>query len=58
MPSSAVAATSVPIRPLVVADMGGTNARFGWVERVGQVPDHVQTLPTAEFAGPCQAMGQ
>lgn len=42
--------------PLVVADIGGTNARFGWVERAGQGADHVLTLPTAEFAGPGEAM--
>lgn len=42
--------------PLVVADIGGTNARFGWVERAGQGADHVLTLSTAEFAGPGEAM--
>lgn len=42
--------------PLVVADIGGTNARFGWVERAGEVPVEVQTLPAAEFEGPGEAM--
>ncbi len=44
------------IGPLVVADIGGTNARFGWVERAGEVPVEVQTLPAAEFEGPGEAM--
>lgn len=42
--------------PLVVADIGGTNARFGWVEQPGQAVSHVHTLPTADFSGPGQAM--
>lgn len=42
--------------PLVVADIGGTNARFGWVERPGEPVSHVMTVPTAEHSGPGQAM--
>lgn len=42
--------------PLVVADIGGTNARFGWVEHPGAAVSHVMTLPTTEHSGPGQAM--
>jgi len=53
---TAHAMTPAEIGPLVVADIGGTNARFGWVERAGQVPVEVQTLPAAAFEGPGEAM--
>ena len=43
-------------RPLVVADIGGTNARFGWVDEAGQGVTQVHSLPTAEFSGPAEAM--
>ncbi len=39
-----------------MADIGGTNARFGWVEQAGAKPSCVQSLPTAQFEGPVQAM--
>ena len=39
-----------------MADIGGTNARFGWVEAPGRAPCHVRSLPTAGFPGPAQAM--
>jgi len=42
--------------PLVVADIGGTHARFGWVEQAGQCAELVLTLATADFAGPGLAM--
>jgi len=41
--------------PWLVADVGGTNARFGWVTRAGGAVEHVRKLPTAGFAGPAEA---
>ena len=34
--------------PRLVADIGGTNARFGWVAHEGAPIDHVQVLPCAD----------
>ena len=42
-------------RPWLVADIGGTNARFGWLEGGAARVKHVQTLPTAAYAGPAAA---
>jgi glucokinase len=44
--------------PWLVADIGGTNARFGWVDRPGGAVEHVRKLPVADHAGPAQAAGQ
>ena len=41
--------------PWLVADIGGTNARFGWVDAPGAPVRHVRTLPTAGHAGPAEA---
>ena len=41
--------------PWLVADVGGTNARFGWVRTSGGEIEHVQTLPVAQYAGPAEA---
>ena len=35
----------------VVADIGGTNARFGWLAGPGERVAHVHTLPVPDFAG-------
>ncbi len=43
--------------PWLVADIGGTNARFGWVPQAGAAVRHVQTLPVAAFSGPAEAAG-
>jgi glucokinase len=40
----------------VVADIGGTNARFGWLAAPGAPVAHVQTLPVPDFPGLSQAM--
>ena len=42
-------------RPWLVADIGGTNARFGWLADAADGVQHVQTLPTAAHAGPAAA---
>ena len=41
--------------PWLVADVGGTNARFGWVDEPSCAVRHVRTLPVAQHAGPAQA---
>jgi glucokinase len=41
--------------PRLVADIGGTNARFGWVAAPGAPVSLVHKLPVPEFAGPGEA---
>ncbi|MBR7799431.1 glucokinase [Undibacterium fentianense] len=41
--------------PWLVADIGGSNARFGWVAGPNQGVEHVQTLAVHEFATPIAA---
>jgi glucokinase len=41
--------------PALVADIGGTHARFGWVDGVGRGVGHVRTLAVADHAGPAEA---
>ncbi len=42
-------------RPWLVADIGGTNARFGWLAAGSARVEHVATLRGADHAGPVQA---
>jgi glucokinase len=42
-------------RPWLLADIGGTNARFGWLAPDAFEVTHVQTLPAAAHAGPAAA---
>ena len=42
-------------RPWLVADIGGTNARFGWLDTGSDHVSHVTTLRGADHAGPAQA---
>lgn len=41
--------------PCLVADIGGTNARFAWQAGPGDPPTHAQTLPVPAHAGPAEA---
>lgn len=41
--------------PRLVADIGGTNARFGWVAGPGAPVAHVHKLAVPEHAGPAEA---
>jgi glucokinase len=41
--------------PWLVADIGGTNARFGWMAGPGTSVAHVRTLACAAHAGPAEA---
>lgn len=41
--------------PRLLADIGGTNARFAWVARPGDAPALLQTLPVQAHAGPAEA---
>ena len=43
--------------PWLVADVGGTNARFGWVDGgAGAAVQHIEKLPAAGHAGPADAV--
>ena len=42
-------------RPWLVGDIGGTNARFGWLAADSAQVQHVQTLPTAGHVGLAEA---
>ena len=42
-------------RPWLLADVGGTNARFGWLAEGADRVTQVATLPVAAHAGPVQA---
>ncbi|HET7774157.1 MAG TPA: glucokinase, partial [Burkholderiaceae bacterium] len=46
---------SVATLPWLVADIGGTNARFGWVDAPGAAVGHVRSLSVAEHAQPGEA---
>ena len=41
--------------PWLVADVGGTNARFGWVAHPARGVEHVRKLAVADHAGPAAA---
>lgn len=44
-----------PAQPWLVADIGGTNARFGWMDKGSPQVQHVTTLPVASHSGPAAA---
>ncbi|MDO9072174.1 MAG: glucokinase [Rubrivivax sp.] len=44
-----------PARPWLLADIGGTNARFGWLDDGPGGVSHVATLPVSGHAGPAEA---
>jgi glucokinase len=46
--------TGLP-RPWLVADIGGTNARFGWLADGADTLSHIATLPAAGHPGPADA---
>lgn len=52
MTASEIAATY----PRLVADVGGTNARFGWMSGPGSPAEHVCKLAVPDHAGPAQAV--
>ena len=41
--------------PRLVADIGGSNARFGWITAESATVSHVQRLPVVDHAGPAEA---
>ncbi len=45
----------VPSGPMLVADIGGTNARWGWLAHANAAVSHVQTVQVTAFSGPAQA---
>jgi len=46
---------ATPTYPRLVADIGGTNARFGWLAAPGEPVSHVRKLSVPEFAQPADA---
>ena len=42
--------------PSLVADVGGTNARFGWLAHAGAAVADVQVLPVREHGSPLSAV--
>lgn len=52
---NATSSTNEPPFPWLVADIGGSNARFGWVTDSGNEIRYVKTLPVADFATPVDA---
>ena len=50
-----IPASTALARPWLVADIGGTNARFGWVAAGSDDIQHVATLSGAAHAGPAAA---
>ena len=53
----AAALPAVAGRPWLLADIGGTNARFGWLAEGASEVSQITTLPTAAHAGPAEAAG-
>jgi glucokinase len=41
--------------PRLVADIGGTNARFGWIEGPAATPAHVKKLAVPDYPEPADA---
>jgi len=58
-PSAAAAPASpsviAPGYPRLLADIGGTNARFAWLDRPGALPAHARSLPVDAHAEPAAA---
>ena len=55
-PAAPVSAAASPAsHPRLVADIGGTNARFGWVAAPGAPVSQVRRLAVPDFAGPAEA---
>ncbi len=42
--------------PCLVADIGGSNARFGWIAQPGADVMHIAVMPVSEHAGPVAAV--
>jgi glucokinase len=56
-PGESLAGTETALGwPWLVADIGGTNARFGWVAGPHSGVEHVMKLPVATHAGPASAV--
>ncbi len=54
-PPATLAAADSQSYPRLLADIGGTNARFGWLAAPGASVSQVQKLSVPAFAGPAQA---
>ena len=47
--------SAAPMYPALVADIGGTNARFGWIAAPGAAVAQVRTLAVADHPSPADA---
>lgn len=56
MPTAPVTPAATPDQPWLVADIGGTNARFGLVAHPGAPVDRVRRLAVTDHAGPGEAI--
>jgi glucokinase len=54
-PPTAAAPDTQASHPRLLADIGGTNARFGWIDSPGAALSQVRRLKVADFTGPAQA---
>jgi glucokinase len=48
-PAALALSSSLAPFPWLLADVGGSNARFAWMSGPGQAPQHVRTLAVAEY---------
>ena len=55
LPSTRPPHSAAASYPRLVADIGGTNARFGWLNGPGQAVARVHKLSVTGFAGPAEA---
>lgn len=55
MPETLAAAPSAPY-PWLLADVGGSHARFAWLAGPDQAPQHVRTLAVHEYPGLLEAV--
>ena len=55
LPSTRPPHSAAASYPRLVADIGGTNARFGWINGPGQAVARVHKLSVPGFAGPAEA---
>lgn len=55
-PRELASAKSITFRPQLVADIGGTNARFGLIEHAGARVTNVRIMRCADFATPADAV--
>lgn len=56
MTTTSIVEASAATHPRLVADIGGSNARFGWIDAPGARASHVQKLAVPDHACPARAV--